>query len=200
MTQRIGILGGTFDPIHIGHLVMASYAIEALNLDTVWFVPAQSPPHKSKTITASDHRVKMCKLAIALDSRFEFCDLDLQGAGPSYTVDLLERIHQRVPDAELVFLIGADSLEQLHTWYKPETILNLALIGCAERPGSTIDDAVRHSVPGLATRLLEFDSPLIELSSTEIRARCAQSLSITYLVTEDVENYIQATGLYRTGR
>lgn len=194
---RIGILGGTFDPIHIGHLVMASYAIDALNLDSVWFMPAQSPPHKHGEITAAEHRAEMVRRAVALDSRFQFSDLDLQPTGPSYTVDLLKRIQQVAPRAELVFLMGADSLRSLPTWRDPEGIIALAEIGVAERPGTTIDEKVRHGLPGLAARLSEFDSPLIELSSTEIRERREKSLSITYLVPEDVEDYIVENGLYR---
>ncbi len=199
MTNRIGILGGTFDPIHIGHLVMASYAIDALDLDSVWFMPAQSPPHKTHEITATEHRVEMCRRAVALDSRFVFSDLDLGKSGPSYTAELLERIHRLLPEAELVFLLGADSLKGLPTWRQPEKIIALAQIGCAERPGTTVDEQGRLAVPGLAERLLEFDSPLIELSSTEIRSRRANSLSITYLVPESVEDYIVENGLYRPG-
>lgn len=197
MTARIGILGGTFDPIHIGHLVMASYAIDALGLDKVWFMPAQTPPHKNHEITAVEHRAEMVRLATRLDSRFTFSDQDLRGSAPSYTSELLERIHDQLPDTELVFLVGADSLATFSTWHKPETILQHAYLGVAERPGTTIDDTVRNSVPGLAERLLEFDSPLIELSSSEIRARRASGLSITYLVPEVIENYIIENGLYR---
>ncbi|MCA9834801.1 MAG: nicotinate-nucleotide adenylyltransferase [Thermomicrobiales bacterium] len=194
---RIGILGGTFDPIHIGHLVMASYAIDALNLDSVWFMPAQSPPHKHGEITPAEHRAEMVRRAVALDSRFQFSNLDLQPTGPSYTVDLLKRILEVVPHAHPVFLMGADSLRGLPTWRDPEGIIALAEIGVAERPGTTIDESVRHGVTGLAARLSEFDSPLIELSSTEIRERRKKSLSITYLVPEDVEDYIVENGLYR---
>ena len=176
---RIGILGGTFDPIHIGHLVMASYAMDALNLDTVWFMPAQSPPHKPNGITPTVHRVEMVRRAVALDSRFQFSDLDLNPRGPSYTVELLARVQEREPHAELVFLMGADSLHSLPTWHDAEGIIARAEIGVAERPGTSIDEDVRRAVPGLAQRLLEFDSPLIELSATEIRERRAKSLSIT---------------------
>lgn len=199
MSHRIGILGGTFDPVHIGHLVMASYAIDVLDLNSVWFMPAQSPPHKNREITETHHRVEMCRRAVALDSRFELSYLDLNESGPSYTLDLLQRIHTSLPQAELVFLMGADSLKSLPTWREPEKIIALAQIGCAERPGTELDQSVRTGVPGLEDRLLEFDSPLIELSSTEIRERRANSLSITYLVPETVEDYIVENGLYRPG-
>lgn len=198
MIQRLGILGGTFDPIHIGHLVMASYAIDALNLDKVWFMPAQTPPHKVREITDVEHRTAMVKLAVGIDRRFEFSDLDLRGEKPSYTRDLLATMHEMLPHTELIFLVGADSLTTLSTWHKPEEILRLASLGVAERPGTMVDDRTRQSVPGLSGRMQEFDSPLIELSSTEIRNRREQNLSITYLVPENVEDYIVERGLYRS--
>lgn len=198
--KRLGIIGGTFDPIHIGHLVMASYAIDALNLDKVWFMPAQTPPHKHHEITPLEHRAEMCRLAVNLDSRFEFSDLDMRGESPSYTSELMQTLSESLPDTELVFLVGADSLTTFATWHEPETILKHASLGVAERPGSTVDHRVRNSVPGLAERIHEFDSPLIELSSTEIRERRMTGKSITYLVPEVVEDYIVERGLYRFRR
>lgn len=198
--KRLGILGGTFDPIHIGHLVMASYAIDALSLDEVWFMPAQTPPHKDREITRVDHRAEMCRLAVDLDSRFEFSNLDLQGDAPSYTSELLERLHELVPDTHLVFLIGTDSLGTFPTWHEPERILSLASLGVAERPGSCVEDSVLDALPGLREKVEFFDSPLIELSSTEIRDRRQAGKSITYLVPERVENYILENALYRRRR
>lgn len=195
--KRLGILGGTFDPVHIGHLVMASFAMDALALDKVWFMPAQSPPHKHGEITDVAHRSEMVRLAANLDSRFEFSDLDLRGEAPSYTSELLTTVNQMLPSTELVFLIGADSLASFSTWHDPETILQHASLGVAERPGTILDGSVRDSVPGLAERIHEFDSPLIELSSTEIRERRRLRKSITYLVPEVVEDYIVERGLYR---
>lgn len=195
--KQLGILGGTFDPIHIGHLVMASYAVDALDLDKVWFMPAQTPPHKHREITGVEHRVEMCRLAVNLDSRFALSDLDLRGDAPSYTSALLTDIHTALPDTNLFFLVGADSLTTFATWNEPETILKHASLGVAERPGSSIDNRIRNSVPGLSERIYEFDSPLIELSSTEIRNRRETGRSITYLVPEAVEDYIVERGLYR---
>lgn len=195
--KRLGIIGGTFDPIHIGHLVMASYAIDALELDSVWFMPAQTPPHKQHEITPLVHRAEMCRLAVNLDSRFVFSDLDMRGEEPSYTSELLAGISKSMPKVDLVFLVGADSLTNFATWHEPETILEHASLGVAERPGSTVDNRIRNSVPGLAERIHEFDSPLIELSSTEIRRRREMGKSITYLVPEVVEDYIIEHGLYR---
>lgn len=198
--RRLGILGGTFDPIHIGHLVMASYAIDALSLDGVWFMPAQTPPHKQREITPPHHRAQMCRLAISLDSRFHFSDLDLLGEAPSYTSGLLNRVRETLPETELIFLIGADSLITFPTWHEPERILALASLGVAERPGSEVGGNVLDAVPGLRARVHIFDSPTIELSSTEIRLRRATEKSITYLVPESVENYIIENGLYCRNR
>lgn len=198
--KRLGILGGTFDPIHIGHLVMASYAIDALSLDEVWFMPAQTPPHKQRQITHVEHRAEMCRLAVELDSRFEFSNLDLQGDAPSYTSELLERMHRLLPDAELVFLIGTDSLIGFPTWHEPEKILALASLGVAERPGTVVEESVLDALPHLREKVQLFDSPLIELSSTEIRERRSAGKSITYLVPEQVEDYILEKGLYRRRR
>ncbi len=195
--RRLGILGGTFDPIHIGHLVMASYATDAIDLDEVWFMPAQTPPHKHHEITPVEHRAEMVRRAVHLDSRFAFSGLDLRGDGPSYTSELLASLAESMPDTELVFLVGADSLTTFANWHEPETILKHATLGVAERPGSTIDNRIRNALPGLAERIHEFDSPLIELSSSEIRERRRQRKSITYLVPENVENYILERGLYR---
>jgi nicotinate-nucleotide adenylyltransferase len=179
---------------------MASYAIDALSLDEVWFMPAQTPPHKHHEITDVGHRAEMCRLAVDLDRRFEFSNLDLQGESPSYTSELLQRVHHLVPDAELVFLIGTDSLINFPTWHEPERILSLASLGVAERPGSVVEESVLDAMPGLAERVQLFDSPLIELSSTEIRSRRRAGKSITYLVPERVENYILEKGLYRRRR
>lgn len=195
--KRLGVLGGTFDPIHIGHLVMASYAIDALDLDQVWFMPAQTPPHKQREITDVRHRSEMCRRAVSLDSRFEFSNLDLRGDEPSYTSELLTRLHEDMPATDLVFLIGTDSLASFPTWNEPQAILQLAYLGVAERPGSPVPADVLDAIPGLRERVMEFDSPLIELSSTEIRQRRSEGKSITYLVPQDVEDYIVENGLYR---
>ncbi len=195
---HLGILGGTFDPIHIGHLVLASYAMDALDLDDIWFMPAQPPPHKQGEITPVQHRVAMCELAVSLDRRFSLSELDLTDSAPSYTVDLLSRVREATPESDLFFLLGADSLASLPTWKNPEGILELARIGVVERPGTTIDTRTIAAVPGLDSRLLQFESPLIDLSSTEIRARRMRGQSITYLVPEAVEDYIVEHGLYRS--
>jgi nicotinate-nucleotide adenylyltransferase len=195
--KRVGILGGTFDPIHLGHLILASFAADELSLDEVVFMPAQTPPHKrGMHVSAVEHRVAMVELAIATDPRFDLSRLDVLGNQPSYTADLLERFDDTVPYAEPVFLIGADSLRAFPTWYRPDRILELARLGVARRPGSVIDDRMLSAIPRLRERTTVFSSPLIDISSTEIRRRIAVGKSISWLVPAEVKSYIHGHGLY----
>lgn len=196
--KRLGILGGTFDPIHVGHLIMASYAVDDLNLDRVLFMPAQTPPHKrDRSITSSDHRIAMVQAAIAPDARFELSMLDMQSSAPSYTADLLERMSTEHPEDELIFLIGADSLRDLPEWHRPDLVLQRAEIGVARRPGAVIDDETLDALPLLRERVSIYTSPLIDISSTTIRNRVREGRPVTWTVPIPVERYIQDHGLYR---
>lgn len=196
--KRLGILGGTFDPIHVGHLIMASYAVDDLNLDRVLFMPAQTPPHKrDRSITSSDHRIAMVQAAIAPDARFELSMLDMQSSAPSYTADLLERMRTEHPEDELIFLIGADSLRDLPEWHRPDLVLQRAEIGVARRPGTVIDDETLDALPRLRERVSIYNSPLIDISSTSIRNRVREGRPVTWTVPIPVERYIQDHGLYR---
>jgi nicotinate-nucleotide adenylyltransferase len=196
--KRIGVLGGTFDPIHLGHLVIASHAADALTLDVVLFMPAQSPPHKlGKTISPIDHRIAMVNLAIDGDARFAFSDLDLTTGEPSYTAELVERLAAVHPEGEIFFIAGADSLRDFSTWYEPERILRHARLAIAARPGVEIDATMLNAMRDLRNRTSIFASPLMEISATGIRERVREGHSIRYLVPEAVERYIQEHGLYR---
>jgi nicotinate-nucleotide adenylyltransferase len=196
--SRLGILGGTFDPIHLGHLVLASFAAEELELDRVLFMPAQTPPHKiGDVVSAVGCRVEMVRRAIEPDPRFELSELDLLGDKPSYTATLLERLRSLEPDASLVFLIGADSLRDFPTWHDPGRILELAQLGVARRPGALIDAPTMDALPGLRERTTVFASPLIDISSTAVRTRSAEGKSITWLVPTEVDRYIREHRLYR---
>lgn len=196
--SHIGILGGTFDPIHLGHLVMATYAVSELRLDRVLLMPAQTPPHKlDKDVTASDHRLAMTVAAAAEDDRLEVSTLDLQSDEPSYTSTLLERLREQHPGDDLTFIIGADSLRDLPTWHRPDLVIARARIAVARRPGVDIDDAMLNAIPGLRERVTVFDSPLIDISSTDIRDRVRNGHSITWTVPHPVESYICEQGLYR---
>lgn len=195
---RIGILGGTFDPIHLGHLVMATYATSELGLDRVLLMPAQTPPHKrDRDITGSRHRLAMVRAAAAEDPRLEVSGLDLRSDKPSYTADLLARMTETHPGDSLMFIIGADSLRDLPTWHRPDLVIQRARIAVARRPGVAIDDDVLDALPGLRERVTIYESPLIDISSTAIRARVRAGLAITWTVPLPVETYIREHGLYR---
>lgn len=195
--RRIGLLGGTFDPIHLGHLIMAERAAEELDLDRVVFVPAQTPPHKlGQEILPSRHRVAMVRLAIQDNDRFTWSDLDLRSGKPSYTSELVTRVARLYPSSLVVFIAGSDSLRDFPTWHEPETILAHAALAIARRPGVTIDNAMLTSVPGLEERVSFFHNPLIDISSSSIRERVRAGLSIRYLVPETVAAYIADHRLY----
>lgn len=196
--KRLGILGGTFDPIHLGHLIIASYAADALALDAVWFMPAQTPPHKlGKDISPVEHRMEMVKLAIEGDNRFASSDFDVQSERPSLTSELLERMAQELPGTELFFIAGADSLLDFPTWNEPQQVLHRARLAIARRSGSKIADDVFDPIPNFRERTVIFDSPIIEISSTDIRDRVREGKSIQYLVPPGLEAYIGRHGLYR---
>lgn len=195
--KRIGILGGTFDPIHIGHLVVADNALQQLHLDDVLFVPAGHPPHKrDRAITSAAHRKAMIEIAIADRKEFTVSEVDLHRQGPSFTVDLLERIDAALAPAALYFVMGADSLRDFSTWARPEGVLSLAQLAVARRPGIEINEEVLSSVPGLRDRLHLLDSPLSHISSTALRNRLRQGQTVRYLIPPDVLDFIIEQNLY----
>lgn len=195
--RKLGLLGGTFDPVHTGHLILASSAVEALDLDRVLFIPAQVPPHKlGERISPAPDRVAMVEAAIHGDPRFELCDYDLRTDSPSYTSDLVERIARDLPDYEHYFITGADSLRDFPTWHQPQKILEHVFLAVASRPGVEVTTAMLETVPNLKRRARIFDSPLIDISSTGIRDRVRTGRCIRYLVPEGVERYIVESGVY----
>ncbi|MFO0913273.1 MAG: nicotinate-nucleotide adenylyltransferase [Pirellulales bacterium] len=203
MAERIGILGGSFDPVHYAHLLLAETARETLRLDAVWFIPAASPPHKvGRRLAAAEHRVEMLKLAIADHRQLSVQTLEIDRGGTSYTVHTLEECHQRVPGAEFFLIVGADMLHDLPNWYQPQRICELAVIACAHRPASPPPDLTRLASVVSERRLSEFAAatmamPQIELSSTDLRQRVLEGRSIRYRTPRAVECYIAAQGLYR---
>lgn len=193
----IGIFGGTFDPIHLGHLIFASLACDDLELERVLFMPAQTPPHKlNRDVSPAEMRVKMIRAAIEHDPRFDLSEADLTSSEPSYTSHLLERLHDSMPGNEFIFLIGADSLSQFPKWHEPERILELARIGVMQRQGSPISPGVLDAVPGLRDRTVVLDSPRVEISSTDIRQRLRSGRTVRWLVTDEVRRLIRHYGLY----
>ncbi len=196
--RRIGILGGTFNPIHYGHLLMAENALEQLALDEVLFAPAGDPPHKGDDgLIAPQERVSLVELAIAGQPGFRLTRIDLDHEGPSYTWRLLERCHEAWPGIQLHFILGGDSLSEFHTWSRPDRVLELARIAVIPRPGALPGNAAIDRVPGLRERLDIVDVPLCDVSSTEIRRRVAAGQTIRYLVPEVVRLRILGTGLYQ---
>jgi nicotinate-nucleotide adenylyltransferase len=198
--RRIGIMGGSFDPIHIAHLIMAESAREALSLDLVLFVPAGSQPLKSgKYVTPAQHRLAMVELAIAGNPHFAISSVDMDRPGPSYTVDTVAALRQEWggPGVEMWFIVGADSLSTFPMWRDPNGILVHARLAVVRRPGVEPDIlALRAEIPLLEERLDWVDAPLIDISGTDIRRRVAADLSIRYRVPDAVRDYIEANRLY----
>lgn len=201
--RRIGIIGGSFDPVHIGHLIIAQDAAERLELSEVVFIPAAIPPHKQhlQRIDAG-HRLNMLKLATESDLRFSVSDIEVQRGGVSYTVDTLRNLCDVYPDATLLLIVGSDTLMDLHTWHEIEEILERCDVATFLRPGEDAVGEIRDKIQLPAEhkeRLLEnvIDAHQIEVSSSEIRMRLAEGLSIRYLVPPEVEMYIYEHGLYQ---
>jgi nicotinate-nucleotide adenylyltransferase len=195
---RLGLLGGTFNPPHIGHLVCASLALAALELDRVLFVPVHEPPHKGVDADPGvEHRVELCRRAVVGDERLDVSLVDAEVPGPSYTVDTLSRLHDRCPGDQLTFIVGGDMALSLPTWREPEAILELAELGVAEREGVRRTD-IAERLAGLdVSRVRFFDMPRIDVSSSLIRRLVAAGRPIRYLVPDPVAEYVEQAGLYR---
>jgi nicotinate-nucleotide adenylyltransferase len=197
--RRLGILGGTFDPIHHGHLVAAQEAYHQLALDLVLWLPAGAPPHKIKQPVASAaHRLRMIELAIAARPHFALSRLDMDRPGPSYTVETLELLRAEWGPAPAFFFIeGADSLADIATWYRPERLLALCELAVVGRPGAAFDlPSLEERLPGLSARLHWVDMPHLEISSSDLRARLRAGRPISFLLPATVEAYIQEQQLY----
>jgi nicotinate-nucleotide adenylyltransferase len=198
--MRLGLYGGTFDPIHLGHLILAEQCREACGLDRLWLIATGSPPHKPGGRTPVGHRLEMVKIAIAGHPAFAASDIEAKRPGPHYSVETLEAIRQDHPDDELFFLIGADSLADLPTWREPERIAQIATIVVVNRPGIEEADPSRLPDFGPGSHPLAWVSiPPVGIASSDLRRRLAEGRSIRYMVPRGVEAYIEAHGLYRSG-
>lgn len=196
----LGVLGGTFDPIHHGHLVAAQEAWWQLKLDRVLFAPAGVPPHKrGRHITAAAHRLRMVEMAVAGKPHFAVSRVDLDRHGPSFTLDMLLLLRREVgPEKRLYFIEGADSLAEILLWHEPQAILGLCELAVVRRPGVTIDLASLDArLPGLAAKVHWVEMPWLDISSSDVRARVRQGRPISYLVPECVEAYLREQALYR---
>ncbi len=202
--MRLGIFGGSFDPVHFAHLLLAEMCREQCRLDQVWFVPAAAPPHKpTGSLTPARHRLAMLELATAGAEAFHISRLEIERSGVSYTVETLEQIHHQQPSTELFFLMGGDSLRDFPSWRAPERTCELAIpvvirrLGAPEPDLSVLAKAVS---PERLARIQQnqVQMPLVDLSSTFIRQAVAAGRSIRYQTPRAVEKYIETHGLYRT--
>jgi nicotinate-nucleotide adenylyltransferase len=196
MSRRVGVMGGTFDPIHHGHLVAASEVQSWFDLDEVVFVPTGAPWQKSdREVTTAEHRYLMTVIATASNPRFNVSRVDIDRAGPTYTVDTLKDLQAAMPDAELYFITGADALAEIFTWQRVDELFGLAhqFVGCT-RPGHEMDPATLAEIPSDKVTMVEI--PALAISSTDCRNRHRRGEPVWYLVPDGVVQYIAKHGLY----
>jgi nicotinate-nucleotide adenylyltransferase len=201
-SSRIGVLGGTFDPPHIGHLWLATLASDALDLDRVLFMPAAQPPHKEgRVITRATDRLLMTRLAIGGNPTFELTGIEMERPGPSYTIDSVAELKRLHPETELMLVMAADSFAQIDTWREPDMLLDELEWAVGPRPGTTLPDrsGLEERFGSRASRIHLLDGPALDVSGTAIRSRVAGGHTIRYLVPRDVEELIIDHGLYRHG-
>lgn len=203
--RRLGVMGGTFDPIHYGHLVAAEAAAEEFGLDQVIFVPAGQPPHKQPgAVSEARHRYLMTVLATVPNPRFTVSRVDINRPGPSYTVDTLRELHARFgPGVELYFITGADAMLQILKWKDAEALFSLCHFIAATRPGfrlSRLETVLGPVMEKYRSRIHPLKVPALAISSTDIRQRVRSGRSVRYLLPDAVMHYIEKSGLYRDGR
>lgn len=190
--KKVGLYGGTFDPIHTVHLIVAEQARDALNLDEIWFLPAHIPPHKrSRRITADIHRVEMIRLAIADNPRFllNTVELERDSGQPSYTYDTVRLLKVRHPEVDFYFIIGGDMANYLPKWHRIDELVQMVQFVALARPGYTMENKYMQ-------RVIETEMPQLDVSSTMIREKASAGRSIRYLVPDAVRMYIEEKRLY----
>ena len=190
--MRIGVLGGTFDPIHEGHLAAARAAIECANLDKVLVIPTAVPPHRPPAVAGAEDRLEMARLATSDDERFEVSDIELRRKGASFTVDTLRELHERHPDDQLFLILGWDAAKLLGTWHEPEEVRRLARVVVVTRPGS--------GVPATTTEMILCEKPTPDISGSALRRAIAHHETLGGRVPEAVARYIAEKGLYGDNR
>ena len=198
---RIGIMGGTFDPIHVGHLLIAENALEQFGLDKILFIPTGHSPHKDdREILQAAHRLEMIRLSVKDNPAFFFSTIEMNAEGVSYTYLTLQQLQDQYPDWELYFIMGGDSLDYLESWGHPEIICSIATILVAVRDDfdrESIAEKIEELRRQFSARIYPIDSPNVAISSSEIRQRVEHGNSIRYLVTSEVEAYIDRNNLYK---
>ena len=196
--RRLGIFGGTFDPIHHAHLAIGEEARVRLKLDQVLFVPAAHQPLKAGHAASAQDRLAMVRLATATNPAFAFSDIEIRREGKSYTIDTLQMLHQQFPTSELWLIVGADSIHTLPRWHRIAELIELVQFAIFERPQSSNDFSdVLRTLPNLANRMTRFFGSRIDLSASELRERVAHNLPIRYLVPDAVADYIAEKKLYQ---
>jgi nicotinate-nucleotide adenylyltransferase len=197
--MRIGIFGGTFDPVHVGHLILANEAASQLKLDKILWMVTADPPHKGENISPVKDRLAMVAMAIHADPLFEISRVEVDRPGPHRALDTMRQLHVLYPQAVLVYLMGGDSLEDLPTWYKPAEFIRLCdEIGVLRRPGHLINmQKLEGVLPGITGKVHFIDSALIDISSTQLRQAIADGKPFRYSLPVDVYHYIIQTGLYQ---
>jgi nicotinate-nucleotide adenylyltransferase len=185
--ERIGILGGTFDPPHIGHLIIAQEVLISLQLDQVWFIPTYEPPHKHEATFQVENRLEMLQLALADNEAFLLNTIEVKREGKSYTYDTMVTLKKEYPEKEFYFIIGADMVEYLPKWYRIDELIQLVRFVGVQRAGYSL--ATPYPI-------IEIDIPAVDISSTIIRERIRNRKSIQYLVPESVHTYIKEHGFY----
>lgn len=198
--MRIGIFGGTFDPPHVGHLILAAEALDQLRLDKILWVVTADPPHKQdQNILPVSDRLSLVRAALKGNPAFDISRVEIDRPGPHYALDTIKILQQQYPDDVLIYLIGADSLRDLPTWHKPDQLIEqMGEFGVMRRPDVDLDLSELHArFQGLAEKLTFIDTPMIEISSTEIRERAAGGRPYRYFVPFDVYDFIEKRQLYK---
>lgn len=185
--NRIGIIGGTFDPPHVGHLLIAEEVRIALKLDEIWFIPTNEPPHKEKAMTNGKNRVKMVKKAVKSNHYFKVNEIEMERDGKSYTIDTMRALKNRNPDVEFYFILGADMVEYLPYWDEIEELMEIVNFVGVKREGYELNS--KYSI-------IEIPIPMIDISSSMIKERLINGKSVTYLIPESVEVFINEEHLY----
>lgn len=197
--ERLGLFGGTFDPPHVGHLILAAEAKSQLGLSRLLWTVTPDPPHKQdQQITPLEHRLAMVRLAIRDDPSFELSEIEQSRPGPHYTVDTIRILAQQNPEAEIVPVIGGDSLDDLPTWHQPREIVYVAhWVGVMRRPGERTNlEALERELPGISSKIHYVEAPLLEIASREIRERAASGKPFRYYLPSPVYDYIEQHHLY----
>ncbi len=197
--MKIGIMGGTFDPIHYGHLILAETAYDRFNMDKVLIMPAGDPYFKAdRGVSADEDRAEMVKLAIQGNPHFEFSDLELAREGDTYTVDTLTILREQYPSDDLYLIVGSDTLFQMEKWYKPQEIFNLAKILSSSRniEASELNDQMDYLRKKFSAKIVNLYMPNIDISSTDIRDKVKHGMSVRYFLPDSVIDYIHEKGLY----